>query len=317
MVNTSPEPDDVLGTRPTGEGRTGTAQLLRAGLGLLRHRALRAWLLAVLTLAILFWIMQLAFTPFSIGPYIIEDLSSTQWWWAWGWPIAAVVNILAGAPFLAAFAYALLLLLQRRRAGAETLFSPFRSAALWASTMMAGSAPFLVEWLVPRLRWWTPWSELQSGLVDENSLLAKAFRLVSMPEWVIANLPKWIGVLLAVPLAWSALNVLVLGSPGLRSIAQSVRLTRRHWRLAALYLAAAVLLPLTHWVLAPLWDLAFLNKGIAREMLSGLATLCSLLISSVILLLESLVLVLVYREMLWRERETQGRAPLDSPTRVP
>jgi len=32
----------------------------------------------------------------------------------------------------------------------------------------------------------------------------------------------------------------------------------------------------------------------------------------VILLLESLVLVLVYREMLWREREAQS-PPLDSP----
>jgi hypothetical protein len=32
----------------------------------------------------------------------------------------------------------------------------------------------------------------------------------------------------------------------------------------------------------------------------------------VILLLESLVLVLVYREMVWREREAEG-PPLDSP----
>lgn len=139
--------------------------------------------------------------------------------------------------------------------------------------------------------------------MDENSLLAKAFRLIPVSEWLIHWLPHWIGVLLAVPLAWSALNVLVLGSPGLRAIAQSVRLTRRHWCLAALYLAAAVLLPMTHWVLAPLWDLTVLNKGISRELLSGLATLCSLLISSVNLLLESLVMVLVYREMMWRERE--------------
>ena len=312
MSNAMPEPDDILGARPAGEERAGAAQLGRAGLGLLRHRALRAWLLAVLTLAILFWIMQLAFTPFSIGPYIIEDLSSTQWWWAWGWPIAGLANIMAGAPFLTAFAYALLLLLQRRRAGAETLFSPFRSAALWANTTIAGSSALLVPWLIPWLWRSVLWSEMSPPLVEENSLLAKAFRLVPVPEWVIADLPKWVGVLLAVPLAWSALNVLVLGSPGLRSIAQSVRLTRRHWRLAVLYLAAAVLLPLTHWVLAPLWDLAFLNKGIARELLSGLATLCSLLISSVILLLKSLVLVLVYREMSWREREAQG-TPLDSP----
>jgi hypothetical protein len=316
MSNITPEPDDILGMRPGGERRAGAAQLFRAGLGLLRHRALRTWLLAVLTLAILFWITQLAFTPFSIGPYIIEDLSSTRWWWAWGWPIAGLANIMAGAPFLVAFAYALLLLLQRRRAGAETLFNPFRSAALWANTTIAGSSALLVPWLIPWLWRSVLWSEMSPRLVEENSLLAKAFRLVPMPEWVIANLPKWIGVLLAVPLAWSALNVLVLGSPGLRAIAQSVRLTRRHWRLAALYLAAAVLLPLTHWVLAPLWDLAVLNKGIALELLSGLASLCSLLISSVILLLESLVLILVYREMMWREREAQG-PPLDSPAPVP
>ncbi len=310
MTNERP-PADILGMRPGGERRAGAAQLVRVGLGLLRHRALRAWLLAVLTLAILFWIMQLAFTPFSIGPYIIEDLSSTRWWWTWGWPLAALANIIAGAPFLAAFAYALLLLLQRRRAGAETLFSPFRSAALWANTVIASSAALLVPWLIPWLWRSVPWSE-SAGLVAEDSLLAKAFRLVPMPEWVIADLPKWVGVLLAVPLAWSALNVLILGSPGLRAIAQSVRLTRRHWRLAALYLAAAVLLPLTLWVLAPLWDLAVLNKGIARELLSGLATLCSLLISSVILLLESLVLVLIYREMVWREREAgqASAAPL-------
>jgi hypothetical protein len=315
MSNATSAPDNILGTRPTGEGRTGTAQLLRAGLGLLRKHGLRAWGLAVLTLAIHFWIMQLAFSPLLISQYLTQGFGSGFDWW---WYAGPVVNIAAGAPFLAAYAYALLLLLQHRRAGATTLFSPFRSAALWASTMMAGSAPFLVEWLVPRLQWWIPWSELQPGLIGENSLLAKVLCLVPMPEWIIADLPKWIGVLLAVPLAWSAMNVLVLGTPGFRAIAQSVRLARHHWRLATLYFAAAILLPLTLWVLAPLWDIAAtLNTGIARDLLSGLAILCSLLISSVNLLLESLVMVLIYREMLWREREAEGRARLDSPAAVP
>jgi len=310
MANITPEPDDILGTRPSGEGRAGAAQLLRAGLGFLRRHGLRAWLLAVLTLAILFWIMQLAFSPLLISQYLTQGFGSGFDWW---WYAGPVVNITAGAPFLAAYAYALLLLLQHRRAGATTLFGPFRSAALWASTTMAGSAPFLVEWLVPRLRWWIPWSELQAGLVDENSLLAKAFRLIPVPEWLIHRLPHWIGILLAIPLAWSALNVLVLGTPGFRAITQSVRLARHHRRLATLYLAAAVLLPLTLWVLAPLWNFAnALNTGVARDLLSGLATLCSLFISSVTLLLESLVLVLVYREMVWREREAEG-PPLDSP----
>jgi hypothetical protein len=315
MANITPEPDDILGTRPAGEGRAGAAKLLLAGLGLLRHRALRAWLLAVLTLAILYVTMHVAHSPLMIGVSITEGLG-----FVWYWPLAilgAVANIAAGAPFLAAYVYALLLLLQGRRASPRTLFVPFRRGALLANTAIAGSAAPLVEWLLPWLWRLVPWSEIQPNLVEENSLLAKAFRLIPVPEWLIHWLPHWIGVLLAVPLAWSALNVLVLGSPGLRAIAQSVRLTRRHWRLAALYLAAAVLLPLTLWVLAPLWDFTVLNKGIARELLSGLATLCSLLLSSVILLLESLVLVLVYREMVWREREAEGRARLDSPARVP
>jgi len=297
---------------PGGERRTGAAQLVRAGLGLLRHRALRAWLLAVLTLAILFWIMQLAFTPFSIGPYIIEDLSSTRWWWTWGWPLAALANIIAGAPFLAAFAYALLLLLQRRRAGAETLFSPFRSAALWANTVIASSAALLVPWLIPWLWRLVPWSEIQPNLVEENSLLAKAFRLVPIPEEFIHRLPGWIGVLLAVPLAWAALNVLILGNSGFRAIARSVRLTGRHWRLAAVYFAAAVLLPFAHRVHAPLGWLTAEHEGAVYWLLFLLHFLSFFIVSSIVLLLETLVLVLVYREMLWREREAgqASAAPL-------
>ena len=304
MANITPEPDDILGTRPSGEGRAGAAQLLRAGLGFLQRHGLRAWLLAVLTLAILFVTAQLIFICFVIthGP------TFALWWWY----AAVIANIVARAPFLAAFAYTLLLLLQRRRAGAKTLFSPFRSLTLWANTALAGSAALLVHGLVPWILRSVPWAEFGAGLVDENSLLAKTFRLIPISKWILADLPGWIGILVAVPLAWSALNVLALGTPGFRAITQSVRLARRHWRLAALYLAAAVLLPLTLWVLAPLWDFTVLNKGIARELLSGLATLCSLLISSVILLLESLVLVLVYREMVWREREAEG-PPLDSP----
>jgi len=295
MANTSPEPDDILRMRPGGEGRAGTAQLLRAGLGLLRQHGLRAWLIAVLTLAILFVIAQLFFICFVI------TLSPT--FGLWQWYIAVIANVISRAPFLAAFAYALLLLLQHRRAGAETLFSPFRSAALWANTMIAGSAALLVHWLVPWLGRRIPWTELQSGLVDENSLLTKAFRLIPVPEWLIHRLPHWIGILLAIPLAWSALNVLVLGDSGVRAIARSARLSLRHWRLAALYLAAAVLLPLADWVCVPLADLALLNKGIAQDLIFGLYGLCNLLVSSVILLLESLVLVLIYREFVWRERE--------------
>jgi len=299
MSNITPEPDDILGMRPGGERRTGAAQLLRAGLGLLRHRALRAWGLAVLTLACLFVISQLVFAPLSIGLFV-TDGHDFGWWW---WHITIIVNIVAIAPFLAAYAYALLLLLQGRRAGATTLFSPFRSTALWANTMIAGSAALLVHWLVPWLGRRIPWTELQSGLVDENSLLAKTFRLIPVPEWLIHRLPHWIGILLAIPLAWSALNVLVLGDSGIRAIVRSTRLSLRHWRLAALYLAAAVLLPLADWVCVPLADLALLNKGIAQDLIFGLYGLCNLLVSSVILLLESLVLVLIYREFVWRERE--------------
>jgi len=141
MANITPEPDDILGTRPSGEGRAGAAQLLRAGLGFLQRHGLRAWLLAVLTLAILFVTAQLIFICFVIthGP------TFGLWWWY----AAVIANIVARAPFLAAFAYTLLLLLQRRRAGAKTLFSPFRSLTLWANTTLAGSAALLVHGLVP------------------------------------------------------------------------------------------------------------------------------------------------------------------------
>jgi hypothetical protein len=308
MTNSPPEPDDILGTRPAGERRAGAAQLLRAGLGLLRQHGLRAWLLAVLTLAILFVIAQVFFTCFVI------TLSPT--FGLWQWYIGVVANVIARAPFLAALVYSLLLLLQRRHAGAKTLFSPFRSLTLWANTALAGSAALLVHGLVPWILRSIPWAEFGAGLVDENSLLAKTFRLIPTPKWILADLPEWIGILVVLPLAWSALNVLVLGTPGFRAITQSVRLTRRHWRLAALYLAVAILLPLAHWVHVPLQDFAIRNRDIVPELLFGLSGLCNLFVSSIVLLVESLVLVLVYREMMWREREVQS-PPLDSPAEAP
>jgi hypothetical protein len=314
MSDITPGPDDILSTRPAGEGRAGAAALARAGLNLLRRHGLRAWLLTVLTLAILFWIMQLAFSPLLIRQYLTQGFGSGFDWW---WYIGPVVNIAAGAPFFAAYAYALFLLLHSRSAGAGTLFGPFRSAALWANTMLAASAVPLVKWLVPRLRWWIPWSEIYSNLVAENSLLAKTLRLVPMPEWIIAYLPKWIGILAAVPLAWSAMNVLVLGTPGFRAIAQSVRLTRRHWCLATAYLAACLLLPFIHWIDAPLNWVAVQQEGALSWLLFGLNTLSALFVSSIRILLETLFLVLIYREMIWREREAGAPPSAATPAATP
>ena len=301
MANTSPEPDDILRMRPGGEGRAGTAALVRAGLGLLRQHGLRAWLLAILTIAILHVTMHVAHSPLIIGVSVTEGLG-----FVWYWPLAilgAVANIAAGAPFHAAYVYALLLLLQGRRASPRTLFIPFRRGALLANTAIAGSAAPLLEWLLPWLWRLVPWSEIQPNLVEENSLLAKAFRLVPIPEEFIHRLPGWIGVLLAVPLAWAALNVLILGNSGFRAIARSVRLTGRHWRLAAVYFAAAVLLPFAHRVHAPLGWLTAEHEGAVYWLLFLFNFLCAFIVSSIVLLLESLVLVLVYREMVWRERE--------------
>jgi len=310
MSNAIPEPDNILGTRPAGEGRAGAAALARAGLGLLRQYGLRSWLLAVLTLAILHVITELVYSPLMIGISVTEGLG-----FVWYRPLAilgAVANIAAGAPFDAAYAYAILLLVQCRRAGPRTLFAPFRYGALLANTAIAGSVVPLVRWLLPWLWRSVPWSELQPGIVEEDSLLWHLLQIVPIPEWLTGSLPYWLAAVVAVPLAWSALDALVSRQAWFTSLARSARLAFRYWRLAAAYLAVTILLPFAHGVHTPLGWVAAEHEGAVYWLLFLLHFLSFFVVSSIVLLLESLVLVLVYREMIWREREAgqASAAPL-------
>jgi len=327
MANTSPEPDDILGTRPTGEGRTGTAQLLRAGLGLLRQHGLRAWLLAVLTLLLLHVITQVVHGPLFIWLLTTQGRADS-WWWSLNM-LASVASIVARSPVLVAYAFALLLLLKDRRPSLRLLFAPLKSRRLLGNVAIAGSMVPLVRWLLPWLWRSIPWSELQPGIVEEGSLLWRLLQVVPVPEWLTGSLPYWLATMVAVPLAWAGLNALVSRQAWFRSVARSARLAFRYWRLAAGYLVATVLLPFAHDVHTRLGWFAGEHEGAVYWLLFFLHFLSFFVVSSIVILLETLFLVLVYREMIWREREAQSprfdlahrpepvEGPLDSPPQTP
>ena len=155
-----------------------------------------------------------------------------------------------------------------------------------------------------------PWPSLET-LVPGHPLVAEYLRGV-------ANGALWI---LLLPLAFSGIHVLVARVPFTRALARSTRFAVGQWQLFAGLVLLHIGTFLSAGALRPCLKLSteLLNRlgGIAGDA-SGTFSLGIILFLGVVVcvvvggLVNTLILALFYREFVWREREAQGRAPLDS-----
>jgi hypothetical protein len=227
-----------------------------------------------------------------------------------GWLAAMLGSIL----LLPGYWRALLLLLQGRSAGARALVAPFKTIDMAVDVLLAIGAPALIQMLVvvliARLREYLP-CVLQYLVNPDSQCGAVLSRLVDASRQV-PYLLDGVAVIVTVPLAWGALDVLVTDRSWLRALAHSVRLAARQWHLALVFSGIMFVVIIAPYFLYRLLALALAPAPSGTVAYYGVVSLLymgSLGTSALGILVAGVTLVVLYREMIWREREAEAPPP--------
>ncbi len=296
------EPQDEIaaepvGTRPPGEGRAGAGALLTAGLRLLRLHGLRAFGFALLVaftsagvLEVLQW-MALA---------VLAVMEETPLWWLF-YDVSLLVLLVAVTALRVGYACMMLRLLQGQKAGVVGLFAAYRSGRLWFTVTAAGGVAFLGPTLFRQVWQHVPWQHVAPAL-DPEAPIAQLIEQIQRIAWLRHELLTVVSILVFVPVAWAGLMAIVSRQSWWEALARSARLAFAHWRLALAFVVVVVACTFLPYLASPFaWGIRDLS-GSSGIVMSWLFILASVVLGAFWLLFESVALVVVYREMVWRER---------------
>jgi hypothetical protein len=305
MTNSPPQPDDILGMRPAGEGPVGTLGLIRLVLATLRFNF---WRLVVITLYV--GAVGLGLSLLICCPLIITLQGHPLWLQYLGSPVAAPFLV----PLMVGYTYVILLQVLGFKPKAIEVFRPVKSAGLYLNVLAAGGIPYLGGWLLWMLASQPSWPAAET-LVPGHPLVAQSLRS-------LATGTLWIPLL---PLAFSGIHVLVARVPFTRALARSARFAIGQWQLFAGFVLLHIGTLLASAGAAPLPKLstqlsrqaAGTPGGAGGTFFLGIVFLLGLAVCVAANgLVSTLILALFYREFVWREREAQS-PPLDSPASAP
>jgi len=283
--------EELLGSRPAGESRLAVGGLIVLAGNVLRRNGLLAF-----GLSLLVGVVGLALLGIiNCGGYVLPGALSQAWFdLGWAFFLLAICTIGAG------YCYAVLQLLQQRRAGAKTLLAPFGSWRLLLNVAVAGAAiklgPFLIEIVWAAIPW-----EYAGPVLDPKSPLAQAIGAVPGHEWLLLGLPAFVLKVVFFPLAWAGLDALIRRCSWQEALRHSAGLALRNKGLTMLLFAITMLVGQIYIIASPL-------VGLSPE-LSGLFTLASVFLGAVDRMLCTVLLVVLYREFVWREREAAVPTP--------
>jgi hypothetical protein len=227
----------------------------------------------------------------------------------------AVTYLLLG-PLVVGYAWAVLRLLQGKRAGAGTLLEASAGWRRLASVLVAVLPAVLAESLF----------RLAFGLVLYGGPTGPAGRFLSflapvlqvpVAGMVLNALPSIALEMALAPLEWAGLEVMVAGRSGLEALKRSVRLAIRNPGLLAGMMATVGVARLADKLAqAPVEAAMYLwaRSGGGPTFLSPMIVICSqailvLVVGFASTVVVTVVLVLVYREMVWRERDALLAGP--------
>lgn len=282
-------PADPVGRRPPGEQPQGAAHLFVLALvSLYYHFAelLRFTLLAlVIALSLVFLFGCL------LGWFAPKGGSSWQSY-VWGLALAPVF-----APLWAGLEYVVLLTVQRLYPKAREALRPFHNGSVYLNVLVAAGAAYIGGSAFAAL--WNLAVFLVAGEFPLSDPLAdRALRV--LPAALL-------GTLLFLPLAFAGLDVLASKASYRQAIARSIRFAFSQKRLVAGYAVIALagtavveLTPSTRVSSAAAPHVGGEFSWVAFAVVAGVFALT--------LLVEMVVRVLFYRELVWREREAAAPA---------
>jgi hypothetical protein len=300
-------PADLPGARPSGQGRAGPGTLFLEALALLRRHGLRALGLALVVQAVL--------APISTVPFLGNLLSG--WWYGtlylgWLYHATWILFLFVVACLGAMYARATLRLVEGRKAGVWTLFSPITRWRLVLNVTLAGAVATVGPYVLHMLWYAIPWDQAPTFIAADSPLMNL---LADVPgrEWLARELARWIPALIVLPAAWAGLDSLVRGVSWTKAVRHSAALAWRNRGLALAYFVITALLPFIFYLTGPLVPWGVVEYGWIGWCRMVLANVVSLFLGAVKLALGTLALVVIYREMVWREREA-GAPPSAAPS---
>lgn len=285
-----------------------TKTVIGAMLRLFRRHGLRVFGLALV-------VQILGYGGFTILSAPLAFVPEASWWsGTWGWHLLMAVHCVLIAivmPVGVGFEYALYRLLAGEAGGLHTLATGFRSVRLYLNTAAACflmfAAMMALNMLWAAIPWDWCWERFYDIVAPDSPLAGLLFSIPGLGRG-LATL-HWVAKeLLHLPLTWTALAVIAQGQSVLSGLRISVRLTLRHRSLALVLII--VMFVMTFQKYAQMlrlseWD----YSGPTLTIVPWANLASSTLIQAVAVAIESAASVVIYREMLARERSPAPLPP--------
>jgi hypothetical protein len=132
-----------------------------------------------------------------------------------------------------------------------------------------------------------------------------------LPPPLLFEILLWVAAVVLLPVSWAGIEALAAGVPWHRALGRSVGRAVRHWRLTAVYLIVSKAVSYPARYLPGLWPRSWEPPWSGPWLLEqALRQGTEIPLEVAALALETVALVVVYREMVWRDRL---RADLEQP----
>ena len=289
-----PWPADPVGTRPPGEPRHDTLELVWYGLVATRYHFGPLAKMTFYAGAIYLLAGVLLCCPYN---YFRAGLP----WWA-GFLTSPLYLPLA-VPLFTGYAYAFLLEFRGMRPRARVLFRAFAERRLYLNVLVAGGVPYLASCAVDVLA-----ALLFPGFREPLSLG------VPLGTMVASMIPGALAQLAVIPLVFGPIDALVADHACQVALRRSVGFLFKHSRLFAGFILVALVEAgmLNALVFAFLYYAGMPDadtQGVGQPCVGFLMALLPIGFGILAIIVGTAICVLFYREFVWREREAEAPPP--------
>jgi len=289
-----PWPADPVGTRPPGEPRHDTLELVWYGLVATRYHFGPLAKMTFFAGAICLLAGVLLCCPYN---YFRAGL---PWWTG---HLASPLYLPLAVPLFTGYAYAFLLEFRGMRPRARVLFRAFEKRRLYLNVLVAGGVPYLASCAMDVLA-----ALLFPGLREPLSAgTPLGTKMASLIPGALAQLA-------VMPFVFGAIDALVADHACLVALRRSVGFLLKQWRLFAGFILVALVEAgmLNALVFAFLYYAGMPDaetRAVGQTCVGFLMALLPIGFGILAIMVGTAIDVLFYREFVWREREAEAPPP--------